>query len=87
MLRELRNLTQDYMAIQLEISQSAYSKIETGASQITVQRLEHIARILALRPEDIFAFDVDHVFNTTEQVIIAQLRSENAHLKKVIEKL
>jgi transcriptional regulator with XRE-family HTH domain len=61
MLRELRNLTQDYMAIQLEISQSAYSKIETGASQITVQRLEHIALVLDVRIEDVFAFNVDRI--------------------------
>lgn len=45
-IREFRNYTQDYLAAKLEISQNAYSKIELGYSNITLQRLIHIAFIL-----------------------------------------
>ncbi len=45
-IREFRNYTQDYLAAKLEISQNAYSKLELGYSNITLQRLIHIALIL-----------------------------------------
>ncbi len=38
--------TQNYMAIQLGISQRAYSKIECGHTKLTVDRLKVIAEIL-----------------------------------------
>lgn len=44
--RELRNYTQDYLAAKLDISQNAYSKIELGYSNITLNRLLCIADIL-----------------------------------------
>lgn len=37
-IRELKNFTQDYMAAQLEMSTRAYSKIESGETQLTVNR-------------------------------------------------
>lgn len=87
-LRELRNLTQEYVAIQLDMSQSAYCKVETGATQITLKRLTQIALVLDVQPEDILAFDVDRVFTTTaHNDLITQLRAENAHLKMLVERL
>ena len=44
--RENRNYTQDYLAAKLGISQNAYSKIELGYSNITLNRLVEIAEIL-----------------------------------------
>jgi transcriptional regulator with XRE-family HTH domain len=41
-LRELKNLSQDYMAKQLEISQKSYSNIENGNTELTLNRLENI---------------------------------------------
>jgi len=62
-LRELKNLTQDYMAQQLGVTQSAYSKIESNEVEITYTKLEQIAKILELRPEDITTFNEHLVFN------------------------
>jgi transcriptional regulator with XRE-family HTH domain len=44
--RELRNYTQEYLALKLNISQNAYSKIELGYTKITLERLFQIADIL-----------------------------------------
>jgi transcriptional regulator with XRE-family HTH domain len=45
-IREFRNYTQDYLAAKLGISQNAYSKIELGYSNITLNRLIEISEIL-----------------------------------------
>lgn len=45
-LREQRNYSQDYLARRLNISQNAYSKIELGYSQVSLNRLYLIAEIL-----------------------------------------
>ncbi|GAA4326443.1 hypothetical protein GCM10023149_29270 [Mucilaginibacter gynuensis] len=44
--RLLRNYSQDYMALKLNISQNAYSKIELGYTRLTYNRLVEIAEIL-----------------------------------------
>lgn len=44
--REQRNYTQEYLALKLNISQNAYSKIELGYTKITVERLFQIAAVL-----------------------------------------
>jgi transcriptional regulator with XRE-family HTH domain len=44
--RELRNYSQDYVAKQMGISQNAYSKIENGITQLTVNHVKQLSRIL-----------------------------------------
>jgi transcriptional regulator with XRE-family HTH domain len=62
-LRELKNLTQTYVADQLKMNQGSYSKLESGETDITYRRLEQIAEILDLRPEDVIGFNESIVFN------------------------
>jgi transcriptional regulator with XRE-family HTH domain len=62
-LRELKNYTQEYMADKLDMTQPSYSKIETGETDISYGKLEKIADVLQLRPEDIVAFNEHLVFN------------------------
>lgn len=62
-LRELKNLTQEHMASQLGLTQSTYSKLETGEIDVPYSRLEDISKILGLKPEDIIAFNEHMVFN------------------------
>jgi transcriptional regulator with XRE-family HTH domain len=88
-LRELKNLTQEYMAAQLEMSQSAYSKIETGESDVTFKKLELISRALDVKPEDILTFNERLVFNvqhnqTGQGLVINQMTDE---MKKLYEEL
>ena len=62
-IRELRNFTQKYMADELSLSQSAYSKIEMGETEITYTRLEKIAAVFDMKPEDIITFSDNALFN------------------------
>ena len=56
--REYRNYTQEYLALKLNISQNAYSKIELGYTKITLERLFQIA--------DILEFDIAELINPEE---------------------
>ena len=66
-LRELKNFTQEYMAQQLGLSTRAYSKIETGETQLTVNRLNEISAILGITPVEVLGFDDKQVFNNCKQ--------------------
>jgi transcriptional regulator with XRE-family HTH domain len=62
-LRELKNLTQTHMAHELGVTQSAYSKMELGESEVSYGRLEKISSVLGMKPEDVIAFNDQMVFN------------------------
>ncbi len=64
--RELRNLSQKYMAEKLDITQQNYSKMESGEVDFPISRLFSIAEILMVKPTDIISFDDKIVFNTTQ---------------------
>ena len=67
-IRELKNLTQEYMAERLDISQSAYSKLEKGNIKVSQEKLSQIANILEVKPEDISSFDSQKYFNSFNNV-------------------
>jgi transcriptional regulator with XRE-family HTH domain len=52
--RLIKNYSQDYLALKLEISQNAYSKIELGYTRITVERLLVIAHVLEVSLWELF---------------------------------
>jgi transcriptional regulator with XRE-family HTH domain len=62
-LRELKNLTQTHLAQELGVTQSAYSKIEIGESEVTYSKLEKISSVLGMKPEDVITFNESMVFN------------------------
>ena len=51
--RERLNYTQDYMAMKLNCSQNAYSKLELGYSKLTVMRLIEVCSVLQIPLIDI----------------------------------
>lgn len=61
-LRELKNLSQEYMAKQLEISQKSYSNIENDITEITVNRLEKISKILGVSITQILNLNEENIF-------------------------
>lgn len=67
-LRELRNLTQEYMADQLNLSLRAYSKIESGETQLTINRVNEISSILDIDALDLLAFDEKKIFNAVTEL-------------------
>jgi transcriptional regulator with XRE-family HTH domain len=66
-LRELKNYTQEYMATELGLSTRAYSKIESGETQLTINRLNEISRVLGIEPMEVLGFDHKNIFNNCKQ--------------------
>lgn len=64
-IRELKNLTREYVADELNMSTSGYGKIERGEVDLTVSKLVKIAKVLNVTIEFIFKFDVSNFFNDT----------------------
>lgn len=53
-IRLFKGYTQDYMAQKLDIDVSTYGKIERGQIDLTVDRLELIAKIFEMEIADLF---------------------------------
>ncbi len=70
-IRELKNLTQEYMADQLNVSQSTYSRFEKEDSDLTLSQIQKVADILEVKPEDLLNFN--------EQVVINNYSSNQAN--------
>lgn len=66
-IRELKNYTQEYIADRLDLSIRAYSKIESGETQLTINRLNEISGILEVDPIELLGFDHQQVFNNCQQ--------------------
>ncbi|NMR34942.1 helix-turn-helix transcriptional regulator [Chryseobacterium aquaticum] len=92
-IRELKNLTQEFVAEKLDISQSAYSRLEKGEIKISKEKLVQIAEVLEVKPEDIKEFDGQKYFNSFNNVsdsniesIVSGMGSEEIELiKKLYE--
>lgn len=52
-IRRDRDLTQEYMAFEMGISQKAYSDIENSKVKINIEILTKISNILNIKPSDI----------------------------------
>jgi transcriptional regulator with XRE-family HTH domain len=61
--RELKNITREQIADELELSASGYSKIERGEIELSVTRLLQIANVLDIEVAKIMNFDVTTIFN------------------------
>jgi transcriptional regulator with XRE-family HTH domain len=66
-IRELKNFTQEYVAQKLGLSTRAFSKIETGETQLTINRLNEISAVLGIGPMEVLGFDDKQVFNNCKQ--------------------
>lgn len=55
-LREFNNFSQEYIAGQLNISQAAYSKIESGVTQLSIDHLTKLSEVYKLTPNDILGW-------------------------------
>ncbi|REH01878.1 helix-turn-helix domain-containing protein [Flavobacterium aquicola] len=65
-IRELKNLTREFVAAELKMSASGYGKIERGDVDLTVSKLIEISKVLQVSTEFIFKFDVSIFFNETQ---------------------
>jgi transcriptional regulator with XRE-family HTH domain len=66
-IRELKGYDQQYMANQLGIHQTTYSRMESDPEKLSMAGLEKIAGILKVDPMAIMTFDEKTVFNISTQ--------------------
>lgn len=64
--RELKSITREAMADEMQMSLSGYSKIERNEVDLTLSRIQQIARILGVDVSQILNFDASQIFNLTE---------------------
>ncbi len=91
-IRELKNLSQSYVADMLGISTRTYSKIETGETQLTLSRLKEICEVLGTSPEEVFEFDVKMIFqnnpmNQQGGEFKAYNNTDVEHIERLYERL
>ncbi|MDR1876577.1 MAG: helix-turn-helix domain-containing protein [Flavobacteriaceae bacterium] len=81
--RELRGYSQEYMAHELDLTQSAYGKIEKETVKITVDRLQKIADILEVDLANLINSKNQNIFNQyNNQIANANGHVENQYLEK-----
>lgn len=74
--RELKNFTREFIATELDMSVSGYSKIERGEIDLTISKLQKIADILNVSPSEILNFDVTNIFNIANNQQVQGLGSK-----------
>lgn len=80
-VRELNNVTQEYMAKQLGISQGQYARLENGETKtIKPDRVKKIAETLGVSVEQLKKFDKD----TALRDINVHNNTENHHIQHQI---
>jgi len=62
--RLYRNYSQEYLGLRLNISQNAYSKIEIGQSNISLQRIFEIAEVFEVEVCDLIDTKKPFTFKT-----------------------
>ena len=79
--RELKNITRDKIAADLNMSLSNYSKIERGEIDLTISRVQEIANLLEVDVSQILNFDATHIFNTSNNHLVQGVyaKAENMH--------
>jgi transcriptional regulator with XRE-family HTH domain len=80
-LRELKNITREQLASDLNMSLSNYSKIERSEIDITISRLTEIAKLLEVDMSQILNFDTSQIFNIQNNNLVqgADAKAEHMH--------
>lgn len=90
-IREFKNLSQEYVADRLGLTQAGYSKIENGTTVLTFTRLKDIAEILNVTINSIIIFNeldfttvLESNENESQCALINKLYEEKANLYKLL---
>lgn len=78
-------MTQQQVALRLNCSVPAYSKLETGATDVTGTRILQLASIYGIRPADIFLFN--EPVDDSAQLKIAELSRQQAESISIVADL
>ena len=68
--RELKNVTREVMASELDMSLSGYSKIERNEVDLTISKIQKIAEILKVDVSQILNFDASQIFNVSNNNLL-----------------
>ncbi len=93
--RELKGITRDSIASELEMSVSGFSKIERGEIDLTLSKLDKIASIIGVSVAQILSFDASNIFNINNNKTINSIGTDNNisninegnYIEKYIQKL
>ncbi len=78
--RELRNLSREQVAAELDMSLSGYSKIERGETELSLGKLNKIASVLGVDVAQILSFDASQVFNiSNNENVNAGMKTQNVY--------
>lgn len=68
--RELKNITREQMASDLDMSVSGYGKVERGEIDLTLSRIQQIAQIIGVDISQILNFDASQIFNVSNNKLV-----------------
>lgn len=82
LIRIAKGISQDYMAIRLNFTQSNYSKLENNKIPITFERLQEIASLLGCSTSEVISYGdneslVKRVLTLEENILKIQNTLEN----------
>ena len=66
-IREMKDLTRDYVAAELDMTTSGYGKIERGEIDITISKIYRLAFVFEITVSDLLFFNVASVFNNSKK--------------------
>ncbi|MFN5372626.1 MAG: helix-turn-helix domain-containing protein [Bacteroidia bacterium] len=78
--RELKNITRESMADQLQMSLSGYSKIERNEVDLSISKVQKIAEVLGVDISQILNFDASQVFNVSNNHLVQGLGAKAEHM-------
>ncbi|MAC94924.1 MAG: transcriptional regulator [Flavobacteriales bacterium] len=84
--RKEKGLTHENMGIELGISAAAYYKIESGATNLSLERFIDISKILEIKMEEVFDIQTQNVYNqefrdhSISQQIIENMYTDNKEM-------
>ena len=89
MLRDMKGYSQEDMAREMNITASAYSKLERDETDIKLNQLVQIAKILGVDAQTILNFDEKQIFNfhNSHQNTVGNREAHVYHNDKLIEVL
>lgn len=93
-LREVNSYSQEYVASILDINQNTYSKLESGQSKLTVDRVKKLAELYNVEPKYFLSDDLPVINYNSGSNSRAIINTQNYHdnsntksQKKLYEKL
>lgn len=78
--RELKNITREQMASDLNMSLSGYSKIERGDTDLTISKIERIAEVLGIDIAQLLSFDASQIFNISNNNTVQGIGAKADHM-------